>query len=154
MHVTRPAATALLLRRWLCAWLALLALVQMFASTLAGLPGAWHRHRPVAQSAHALTTVVVPGRHGEAAPASTHADVHALLHARGERHDHAALDSSVLPIGVDAASDAIAQIAAALAPPAEAMWQLPHDARDEHARVAHWVPTHRSIAPPLKPPRG
>jgi hypothetical protein len=40
------APTALSLRRWLCAWLALLTALQMIGSTLAGVHGTWHQHRP------------------------------------------------------------------------------------------------------------
>jgi hypothetical protein len=60
----------------------------------------------------------------------------------------------VLPFGVDAASDAVAQLAAALAPGADVPWS-PHDAaRHVRADTATWAATSRAIAPPLKPPRG
>ncbi|HSW21244.1 MAG TPA: hypothetical protein VLJ62_00630, partial [Burkholderiaceae bacterium] len=87
------------LRRWLCAWLALLMLAEMVGSTLAGLQGTWHHHRPSMQAA-APSAPVVRWRHGE----PTRADAHAQMHALGEAHDHAATDFSVLPLGPDTAT--------------------------------------------------
>ena len=76
------------------------------------------------------------------------------MHARGEAHDHAATDASVLPLGADAATEAVAQLAASLAPGADVRWS-PHDtAHHVQAGAASWAPTTRAIAPPLKPPRG
>jgi len=149
----RPASTALLLRRWACAWLALLMLAQMVASTWTGLHGTWHRHRPAVQTTAAPSTPLVRWRHGGAA-AVVDADAHARLHQRGEAHDHAATDGSVMPLALDVASDAVAQLAAALAPGVEVAWRLRSLARHVHASSTAWVATSRSIAPPLKPPRG
>jgi len=145
--------TTLLLRRWLCAWLALLMLTQMLAASSAGVHGAWHRHQPMLQSAApAPTTTVVRWRHGDT-PAVLAAEVHASWHERGQAHDHAATDASVLPLGVDGASDAVAQLAAALAPNGDAEWALHDQTRHPHAQGATWAATTRSIVPILQPPR-
>ena len=148
-----PAPTALLLRRWLCAWLALLTALQMIGSTLAGLHGSWHHHRAPSLQSTAPSTPMIRWRHGEpAAPAR--ADAHAQMHATGEAHEHAATDASVLPLGTDAAADAVAQLAVALAPGADPSWN-PHDAaRHVRTDASPWAATSRAIAPPLKPPRG
>src|SRR5262245_33506668 len=152
MDTARPMPpTAQLLRRWLCAWLALLTLTQMLGSTLAGLHGTWHRHRPALQSQAAPSTPLVHWRHGGVKPA---VDAHVQLHARGEVHEHAATDASVLPIGVDTAGDAVAQLAAMLAPGVDASWTRRSDAEHVHAGSAAWAATSRSIAPLLRPPRG
>ena len=141
--------TAVSLRRWLCAWLALLTLTQMIGSTLAGLRGTWHHHRPSMQSG-APSVPVIRWRHGEAMPA----DAHAQMHAQGEAHDHAATDVSVLPLGPDSATEAVALWAAAVAPGTDVRWS-PHDsAHHVQAGSAGWAPTTRAIAPPLQPPRG
>ena len=155
---TRPtphrhaAPTALSLRRWLCAWLALLTALQMIGSALAGVPVTWLHHRAPSLHSIAPSTPMIRWQQGEpAAPART--DVHAQMHAAGEAHKHAATDSSVLPLGVDVATDAVAQLAAALAPGADMPWG-PHDAaRHVRADTAAWAATSRAIAPPLKPPR-
>lgn len=146
-HATPP--TAALLRRWLCAWLALLTALQMIGSTLAGLQGSWHHHRPSMQSA-APSVPVIRWRHGE----TVGADVHARMHRQGEAHDHAATDPSVLPLGPDSATEAVAQLAAAVAPGADVQWTLLDRAHHVQAGAAPWAPTTRSIAPPLQPPRG
>ena len=109
--------TAVSLRRWLCAWLALLILAQMIGSTLVGLHGAWHHHRPSMQSA-APSVPVVRWQHGEA----MRADAHAQMHTSGEAHDHAVTDFSVLPLGADTATEAVAQLGASLAPGADVRW--------------------------------
>ena len=146
-HPATPP-TAVSLRRWLCAWLALLTVVQMIGSTLAGLQGTWHHHRPSMQ-AGAQSVPVVRWRHGEA----TRADVHAQMHVQGEAHDHAVTDVSVLPLGPDAATEAVALWATTVAPGADVQWS-PHDhARHGQAGAANWAPTTRAIAPPLQPPR-
>lgn len=142
------APTAVSLRRWLCAWLALLLLTQTAASTLASLHGSWHRHHPAVLSS--ATGPVTHWRHGE--PGRW--DAHAQLHARGEVHHHDATDASVVPLTGDAAIDAVAQLAATLAPSADAAWRPREHARHAQAGVAPWAPTQRSIAPPLQPPRG
>jgi hypothetical protein len=146
-HAAAP--TAVSLRRWLCAWLALLTLMQMIASMSAGLQGSWHHHRPSLQ-AGAPSVPVVRWRHSEA----VRADVHAQMHASGEAHDHAATDASVLPLGPDTATEAVAQLAAAVVPGADLRWSA-HD-RGHHVQAGStgWAPTTRSIAPPLQPPRG
>jgi hypothetical protein len=147
------APTALLLRRWLCAWLALLTALQMIGSTLAGLHGTWHHHRPPSMQSIAPSTPMIRWRHGEPA-ALAGADAHAQMHALGEGHEHAATDASVLPLGGDVGSEAVAQLAAALAPGANLSWNPHNAARHMRADTATWAATSRSIAPPLKPPRG
>ncbi|HEY6514409.1 MAG TPA: hypothetical protein VI032_20705 [Burkholderiaceae bacterium] len=144
------ASTAVSLRRWLCAWLALLTLAQMLGSTLAGLHGGRHHHRPTMQAAAPALLPVVRWRHGEVVSA----DAHTLLHAHGEAHDHAATDASVLPIAVDAASEAVAQLTASLAPGGDLRWSAHDNAHHVQAGTTSWAPTTRAIAPPLKPPRG
>jgi len=146
-HAAPP--TAVSLRRWLCAWLALLTALQMVGSTLAGLHSRWHHHRPSMQAA-APSLPVVRWRHGEA----MRADAHAQMHALGEAHDHAASDFSVLPFGPDTATEAVAQWAAAVAPGTDVRWSPHRLARHVQAGSASWAPTTRSIAPPLQPPRG
>jgi len=141
--------TAVLLRRWLCVWLALLTVTQMIGSTLAGLQGSWHHHRPSLQSS-AQPLSLVRWRHGEV----VRADAHAQMHAQGEAHDHAATDVSVLPYGTDTATDAVAHLAAALAPSSHARWSPRDGAHPVQAGTAGWAPTTRSITPPLRPPRG
>jgi hypothetical protein len=143
--------TAVSLRRWLCGWLVLLTITQTLGSALAGLQGTWHRHRPALQTAAAPSTPLVRWRHAETVRA---ADAHAQMHASGEAHDHPATDDSVLPLGSDAASDAVAQLAAAVAPGADARWSPYDRAHHAQAGTAGWAPTTRSIAPPLRPPRG
>ena len=148
--------TALLLRRWLCGWLALLMALQMLGSTLAGLQTSWHRHRPALQASAAPSTPLVRWRHGEASVAAevdTHAQSHAQLHARGEVHEHALTDTSVLPWGIDAAGDAVAQLAAVLAPGAGALTSPRCHAHHVRAMGERWAATSRSIAPLLQPPR-
>ena len=140
--------TAVSLRRWLCAWLALLTLTQMISSTLAGLQGTWHRHWPAAQAA-APSILVIRWRRGEA----MRADVHAQMHTQGEAHDHVATDPSVFPVGTDTATEAIAQLAAAVAPGADVRWGLHDSAHHVQAGTAGWAPSTRSVAPPLQPPR-
>jgi len=146
-HAAAP--TAVSLRRWLCAWLALLSALQMVGSTLAGLQSRWHHHRPSAHAA-APSVSVVRWQHGE----TVRADAHAQMHALGEADDHAATDFSVLPLGPDAATEAVAQWAAAVAPGTEVRWSPQPLARHVQASTASWAPTTRSIAPPLQPPRG
>ena len=146
-----PASTAVSLRRWLCVWLALLTVTQLIGSTLAAAQGAWHRHRPLLQ-ATAASTPLIRWRHGEAVRVAR-LDAHAQMHARGEAHDHAATDASVLPFGADAASEASAQWALAWAPGVEARWCTHDAARHVRASTPAWAPTMRSIAPPLQPPR-
>jgi hypothetical protein len=148
LHNQTPP-TAVSLGRWLCAWLALLTAMQMIGSTLAGLQGTWHHHRPSMQSG-APSVPVIRWRHGE----SMQADAHAQMHASGEAHDHPATDASVLPLGADTATEAVAQLAAALAPGAEVLWSPRDPARHVQVDAAIWAATSRSIAPPLKPPRG
>jgi len=147
-HLALPP-TAVSLRRWLCSWLALLILTQMIGSTLSGLHGSWHRHRTTTPSS-APSVPVIHWTHGDA----TAADAHARLHQRGETHDHAATDASVLPVGVDSAADAVAQLATALAPGSDGPWCTHDCMRHVQAGSARWAPTTRSSAPPLKPPRG
>lgn len=146
-----PASTAVSLRRWLCAWLAVLTVTQMIGSTLAGLHGPWHRHRPSLQAA-APSMPLIRWRHGEVIRA-TQVDSHARMHAQGEAHDHVATDSSVLPFGADAATEAAAQLALTWAPGVEARWRAHDAARHVRASTPAWAPTMRSIAPPLQPPR-
>jgi hypothetical protein len=146
-HASPP--TAVSLRRWLCAWLALLTLAQLIGSTLTSLQGARHHHRPSVQAA-TPSLAVIRWRHGEV----LQADAHAQMHARGEAHDHVVTDPSVLPVGADAATEAVAQLGTSLAPGAEMRWS-PHDsAHHVQTGAARWVPTTRALAPPLKPPRG
>ena len=142
--------TAVSLRRWLCAWLALLTALQMIGATVAGSHG--HRHRPSLQSA-APSMPVIRWQHGDALR-TARADLHAQLHAANESHDHAATDASVMPLGGDAAAEAVAQLASALAPGADVLWSLHEPARHVRASTAGWAATSRSIAPPLQPPRG
>jgi len=139
------------LRRWACAWLAVLTLAQMLSSTMASAHGAWHRHRPAAQASAAPSTAVI-WRHDHELEAMS-ADAHARLHARGERHIHAVIDASVVPVNLDAANDAIALLATVLAPGGGGMSPLRSGARHERASITPWAATSRSIAPPLKPPR-
>jgi hypothetical protein len=147
-HHAAPS-TAVSLRRWLCVWLALLTLTQMIGSMLAGLQGSWHHHRPSVQ-AGAPSVPVIRWRHSEV----VHADAHTQMHASGEAHEHAATDPSVFPLGPDTATEAVAQLASAVAPSADLRWS-PHDrARHVQAGAASWAPTTHSIAPPLQPPRG
>jgi len=153
MRRHRPAPTAVSLRRWLCAWLALLTALQMIGSTLAGVHGTWHHHRAPSLQSIAPSTPMIRWQHGEPA-ALAPADVHAQMHAAGEAHEHAATDSSVLPFGADVATDAVAQLAAALAPGADMPWNPYDAARHVRADTATWAATSRSIAPPLMPPRG
>lgn len=131
----------------------LLLLTQTAASTLAGLHGNWHRHHSALRASAASSTAIVRWQHGDA-PASSHADEHAQLHARGETHDHAPLDASVLPWSLDSASEAMAQLAAALAPGADAAWSPLGSASHVRASGAQWVATHRFVAPAPQPPRG
>jgi len=147
-HPTAP--TAVSLRRWLSAWLALLTLTQMFGSTLAGLHGSRHHHRPTMQAAAPPQLPVIRWRHGEVVSA----DAHAQLHADGEAHDHAASDASVLPLAVDAANEAVGQLAASLAPGNDPRWSVRDRLHHVQAGTPGWVPTTRSLAPPLQPPRG
>jgi len=140
-----PPPTVVSLRRWLCAWLALLIATQTIGSTLAGLRGTWHGHRP-SMLASAPSTPLIRWRH--ATP-----DVHARWHASGQPHDHALTDPSVLPLGADTGTEAVAQLAAALAPGAEASRPLRDAARHVQAGAAPWAATSRAIAPPRKPPR-
>jgi len=141
--------TAVSLRRWLCAWLALLTLAQLIGSTLTSLQGTRHHHRPSVQAA-TPSLAVIRWRHGEVVQAGAHAQ----MHARGEAHDHAATDAGVLPVGADAATEAVAQLAASLAPGAEMHWSPRDSAHHVQAGASRWVPTTRALAPPLKPPRG
>lgn len=141
--------TAVSLRRWLCAWLALLTLAQLIGSTLSSLQGARHHHRPSVQAA-TPSVAVIRWRHGEV----VQADAHAQMHARGEAHNHTATDSSVSPVGADAATEAIAQLGASLAPGSEMRWIPRNSAHHVQAGAARWAPTTRALAPPLKPPRG
>ena len=120
-HRATPSTTVLL-RRWLCAWIALLTLTQTIGSTSTGLQGAWHHHRPSMQPA-APSVPMIRWRHDEA----TRADAHAQMHARGEAHDHGVTDASVLPFGHDPATEAVAQLAAVLAPGAGSH-SMPRDA--------------------------
>jgi|EndMetStandDraft_4_1072995.scaffolds.fasta_scaffold580988_2 hypothetical protein len=141
------------LRRWACSWLALLTLVQMLAATLAGVHGIGHRHRTSAQAAGTPSTPLIRWRHGEPVHALA-ADAHAQLHAHGDPHDHAATDASVLPLSGDLASDAVAHLAAALAPGHDAAWLAEARARHVRAAAAAWAPTPGALAPPWRPPRG
>jgi hypothetical protein len=151
MHTTRHAAitsTALLLRCWLCAWLALLMATQLYASALAGLHGARHQHRP-AMLASEPSTPVIRWLHGNA----SRTEAHAQLHATGQAHDHSLADASVLPLGSDSATEAVAQLAITWAPAAERPFVVPDGARHVQLGTPPWAATTRSIAPPLKPPR-
>jgi hypothetical protein len=149
-HRSRRAATpptAVSLRRWLCAWLALLTAVQMIGSSL-GLQGIWHRHRPTVHASAPLLPVM-RWRHDQ----GTRFDAHAQMHIDGDAHEHAATDPTVLPLGLDSATEAVAQWAGTVAPGADVRWS-PHDgARHVQAGAASWAPTTHSLAPPLKPPR-
>jgi hypothetical protein len=146
-HLATPS-TAASLRRWLCAWLALLSVTQMLGSTLSGLHGHWHRPAPSMHSA-APSTPVIRWRHGEVGRADTHARMHEL----GQAHEHAATDVSVVPLAPDTATEAVAQLGAALAPGADVQWRLPDGARHVLLDTAPWAAKTRAIAPPLKPPR-
>jgi hypothetical protein len=147
------ASTAVSLRRWLCAWLALLTALQMIGSTLAGLHGTWHHHRPPSMQSIAPSTPVIRWRHGEP-EALARADIHAQMHVAGEAHEHAVTDASVLPLGGDVASEAVAQLTAALAPGADLSLNPLDAAHHVRAVAATWAATSHTIAPPLKPPRG
>ena len=142
-----PSPTAVSLRRWLCAWLALLLVTQTIGATGVGLRGTWHWHWPSRQ-ASAPPTPAIRWQHGDAAR-----DAHAQWHASGQAHDHALTDSSVVPLGPDTTSEAVAVLAVTLAPAAEMRWALPESARHVQTEVTPWAATSRTIAPPLKPPR-
>ena len=138
--------TAVSLRRWLCTWLALLIVAQTAGAALAGRHR--HHHAPSLRTS-APATPVVHWRHGDATR-----DEHAQWHATGQLHEHALTDPSVLPLSADTASEAVAQLAATLAPGAEATGLIHDGARHVQADAAAWAPTSRAIAPLLKPPRG
>lgn len=144
----RPTPTAVSMRRWLCAWLALLTTLQLAASVLAGLQGSLHRHRPALQAA-ATSTLVVRWNHAKRADAE-----HRAMHERGELHPHDLHDPSVVPIAGDLASDALAQLAGASAlAQQDANGCLLAAARHELPQAASWAATRRTLAPPLRPPR-
>ena len=149
LHHRATPSTAVLLRRWLCAWIALLTLTQTIGSTLTGLQGTRHHHRPSMQSA-APSVPVIRWRHDDA----MRADAHAQMHARGDAHDHRITDASVLAFGHDPATEAVVQLAAVLAPGADSHWMPCDAAHHVQAVTASWSPTTRSITPPLQPPRG
>ena len=146
-----PVATVVALRCLACAWLALLMGMQMLASTLAGVHGIGHRHRAGMQALAASSTSLIRWRHDAAR--ATSGDAHALMHARGDAHDHAATDASVLPLGLDAASDAVAQLAATLAPGHDAAWRGFALVRHVQSAACAWTPTRHAAAPPWRPPR-
>jgi hypothetical protein len=148
----RPTPTAVSMRRWLCAWLALLTALQVAASLLAGLHGSLHRHRPGLQTS-APSTLALRWDHARRDATSAPLALHQALHQRGELHAHDLADASVVPIAAEVAHDALAQLGSTLAPSR-------HDAAHLHATTRHapphaaaWSATSRTIAPLLKPPR-
>jgi hypothetical protein len=149
----RSTATAASLRRWLCAWLALLTALQVFGSAMAGVHGPLHRHRPAADSA--ARAAALPALRWQHDRESTPASQHQQLHARGEAHPHDLSDSSVVPVGAEPAIDAMAQLALAYAPAqhASALWTH-STTRHVWAAALTWAASSRSIAPLRKPPRG
>lgn len=145
----RPKPTAVSLRRWLCAWLALLMALQVAASVLAGLHGALHRHRPVPTQAHDATTPAVRWDHAARADAA-----HRTQHQTGAWHTHELHDASVVPLVADAMSDALAQLAGVVTPLQRHAAHACAPARHARPCAVAWWAGSRSVAPPLKPPRG
>src|SRR5688572_31094004 len=111
----RPAPTAVSMRRWVCAWLALLTALQVAASLLAGLHGSLHRHRPGLQTS-APSTLALRWDHARRDAMSAPQALHHALHQRGELHSHDLADASVVPIAADIAHDALAQLGSVVAP--------------------------------------
>lgn len=138
------------MRRWLCTWLALLIVLQVAASALAGLRGSLHRHRPDAV-AGASTALALRWQHQDPGAQAAHR----ALHARGEWHAHDLHDTSVMPLTADIAADALAQLGLAFAPAqaggGPALW--PATARHSRPHAPAWWAATRAIAPPLQPPR-
>jgi hypothetical protein len=138
------------MRRWLCAWLALLTALQIAASVLAGLHGSLHRHRPHLQ-AGAPASSALRWDHARPDPLAPH---HAM-HQRGEVHAHELHDASVVPLAADAAHDALAQLATAFAPARHGAAPAPAQAaRDVQPQARAWAATSRTVAPLLRPPQG
>jgi hypothetical protein len=137
------------MRRWLCAWLALLTALQVVASLLAGLQGSLHRHRPGLQTS-APSTLALRWDHARAEAMAAHQ----ALHQRGELHTHDFADASVVPIAAEVANDALAQLGSAFAPAGHDGAQLHATAGYAPPHAAAWSATSRPIAPLLKPPRG
>jgi len=140
------------MRRWLCTWLALLVVLQVAASALAGLHGSLHRHR----SGAAASTAIAPmaGLRWEHAKPDAQR-VHRALHASGEWHAHDLHDTSVVSLAAEVAADALAQLAAAFAPAQRGAEQELGSGGARHAlpSTASWWAGSRAVAPPLKPPR-
>ena len=149
----RPTPTAVSMRRWLCAWLALLVALQLAASVLSGLHGSLHRHRPGLLTAVAsASTLALRWDHARRDALAAH---HAL-HERGEWHAHDLHDTSVVSVGADLAGDALAHLAGVFAPAQRhgAPVRLHAAARHALPHAPAWSATSRTIAPLLKPPRG
>jgi hypothetical protein len=147
----RATPTAVSMRRWLCAWLTLLIVLQVAASALAGLRGSLHRHRADAVAGTSSATPLVRWEHKQ--PEAQVA--HRALHARGEWHAHELYDTSVMPLTADIAADALAQLALAFAPAHAGVGPAlgPDTARHARPHAAPWWAATRAIAPPLQPPR-
>jgi hypothetical protein len=148
-----PTPTAVSMRRWLCAWLALLTALQVAASLLAGLHGSLHRHRPGLQTS-APSMLALRWDHARRDTTSALRELHHVLHQRGELHVHDLADASVVPIAADIAHDALAQLGSTFAPARYDAAQLHTIARHAPPQAAAWSATSRPSAPLLKPPRG
>jgi hypothetical protein len=148
----RVPSTAVSLRRWMCAWLALLLAVQMIGASLAGLHGALHRHRGASGAGMAqVETRTVRLRHDDA-PQVTRPQ-HQRWHAEGRAHQHPMTDASVMPLDDEAACEAIGSLAALLAPLAVGAPRLLDAIAHVRAATPAWAASTRAIAPPRRPPR-
>jgi hypothetical protein len=155
MHrAIHPNRTAASLRRWLCAWLALLSVVQLAGSAWAGVRGL-HRHVPTWQAAAApQPALLVRWEHRREPGAQDAGATHRLLHDSGQVHQHGNDDLSALTLGSDLGTEALAQVALAHAPGRDGStgW-LATRACHVWAATDPWAASSRSVAPLLKPPR-
>jgi hypothetical protein len=143
--MSRPQpSTAESLMRWLAAWLAVAVCMQALAIGSAALQAVTHRHGSLDVAPKPMLLWRHAGDHVE-----SHT-VHALAHAEGRAHQHAADDFSVL--GDDTHAAAVAALLTAPAPHTQADAPAAHGG---HVRVAAepWSPTARTVSPPRHPPR-
>jgi hypothetical protein len=147
MKAARPIPTTVeSLMRWLAAWLALAVCAHAFAVGTAALRGVGHRHGGL----HIDAKPMVLWRHaGDRVPTR---DSHATAHVKGEAHQHASDDVSVL--GNDTHAAALAAFVSAPAPRASGALSAPtHGLRHVWTATDPWSPTAHAVAPPRHPPR-
>lgn len=138
------------LARVLACWLMVILLVQGQAALQTLVRGPAHRH--VAQVAHGADAA--PGISALATQAFKPVTAHALSHALGEAHHHAA-DEVAVPEGAETALDAAACVLlAALAALAVSYGWAASAGRSGPVVSVAWALAENEPTPPRRPPRG